>query len=67
VRLAVDGALHLCLGQDDSVDFRHMLRNGSSDADLQAALLAALRNKPERHEFREQPGRIIRVMSSTGG
>jgi cyclic pyranopterin phosphate synthase len=67
VRLAADGALHLCLGQDDKVDFRRLLRNGCSDADLESALLAALRNKPEKHEFREQPGRIVRVMSSTGG
>lgn len=67
VRLAVDGALHLCLGQEDKVDFRRLLRNGGSDADLEAALLMALRNKPERHEFREHPGRVIRVMSSTGG
>jgi len=67
VRLSVDGALHLCLGQEDRVDFRGLLRGGASDADLEAALLAALRRKPERHEFRERPERVVRVMAVTGG
>jgi cyclic pyranopterin phosphate synthase len=67
VRLAVDGALHLCLGQDDRVDFRSLLRRGASDADLEATLLDALRRRPARHEFTERPERIVRVMSATGG
>lgn len=67
VRLAVDGTLHLCLGQNDTVDFGRLLRGGCSDVTLEAALLTALRNKPERHEFREARDRVVRVMSSTGG
>lgn len=67
VRLGVEGTLHLCLGQDDRVDFRTLLRAGASDADIEGALLAALRRKPARHEFHERPQQIIRVMSSTGG
>lgn len=67
VRLGVDGALHLCLGQEDRVDFRALLRGGASDADLESALLEALRKKPERHEFRERPERVVRVMAATGG
>ena len=67
VRLTADGMLHLCLGQDDRVDLRSVVRTGGTDADIEAALLAGLRNKPERHEFREKPRRIVRVMSSTGG
>jgi cyclic pyranopterin phosphate synthase len=67
VRLGVDGTLYLCLGQNNSVDFRDLLRSGGSDHELEAALLTGLRNKPERHEFRERPQQIIRVMSATGG
>ena len=67
VRLAVDGTLHLCLGQDDCVDFRSLLRGDCADAALEDALLAGLRRKPARHEFRERPHQVVRVMSSTGG
>ncbi|MCX7168552.1 MAG: GTP 3',8-cyclase MoaA [Rhodocyclales bacterium] len=67
VRLSVDGSLHLCLGQNDSVDFRTLLRSGCADADLEERLRAALHAKPWRHEFRERPQQIIRVMSATGG
>lgn len=67
VRLAVDGTLHLCLGQNDTVDFRNLLRTNCTDAALGEALLAGLRNKPERHEFQERPHQVVRGMSSTGG
>ncbi len=67
VRLGVDGMLYLCLGQDDVVDFRSLLRTHRSDAELEAALLDALRSKPWRHEFRERPQGVVRFMSSTGG
>ena len=67
VRLGVGGTLHLCLGQNDAVDFRALLRADCSDADLETTLQAALRAKPWRHEFGERPQQVIRVMSSTGG
>jgi cyclic pyranopterin phosphate synthase len=67
VRLSVDGTLYLCLGQEHSVALRPLLRAGVSDNELDAAIRNAIEIKPERHEFREQPGKIIRVMSSTGG
>lgn len=67
VRLSVDGMLHLCLGQNDSVDFRSSLRAGCTDAELEEQLRAALHAKPWRHEFRERPQQIVRVMSATGG
>ena len=67
VRLSVDGALHLCLGQEDRVEFRPLLRGGCSDDELEQALLEGLRRKPARHEFGEQTGRIVRFMSMTGG
>ena len=67
VRLSVDGTLYLCLGQNDKVDLRTLLRSGCSDDDIAAAIRAGLRVKPERHEFRERPAQIVRVMASTGG
>ena len=67
VRLAVDGTLHLCLGQDDQVDFRSLLRANCSDAAIEEALLSGLNRKPARHEFRERPHQVVRFMSSTGG
>ena len=67
VRLAVDGTLYLCLGQEHKFELRPLLRNGISDHGLEQAIREAIEIKPERHEFREQPGKIIRVMSVTGG
>lgn len=67
VRLAVDGTLYLCLGQDEKLELRPLLRAGASDQDLEAAILQAIAIKPERHEFREQPAKLVRFMSMTGG
>ncbi len=67
VRLSVDGTLYMCLGQEHRFELRPLLRAGASDADLEAAILQAIDLKPERHEFSEKPGQIIRFMSMTGG
>ena len=67
VRLAVDGTLYLCLGQDHKFELRPLLRQGISDAGLQEAIRKALTLKPERHEFVEKPGQVVRFMSMTGG
>jgi cyclic pyranopterin phosphate synthase len=67
VRLAVDGTLYLCLGQNDNYAFRPLLREGASDEQLTAAVLEAIARKPERHDFLEQPGKIVRFMNVTGG
>ncbi len=67
VRLTVDGQLHLCLGQEDWVDFRTLLRGGAGDDELAAAIRQAMDLKPERHEFREQPTKLVRFMNMTGG
>jgi cyclic pyranopterin phosphate synthase len=67
VRLTVDGQLHLCLGQEERMDFRALLRAGASDDELAAAIRQAIELKPERHEFREQPAKLVRFMNMTGG
>lgn len=67
VRLAVDGTLYLCLGQEEKFEFRPLLRDGASDAELEAAIRRAIELKPQKHEFREQPQKVIRFMAQTGG
>lgn len=67
VRLSVDGTLYMCLGQDEKFEFRPLLRQGATDQDLEAAIRTAIELKPERHEFRENPKKIVRFMSMTGG
>ncbi len=67
VRLSVDGVLYLCLGQEHSLDLRLLLRQGLSDQELSQAILTAIADKPERHEFHEKPEQTIRFMSKTGG
>ena len=67
VRLAVDGTLYLCLGQEHRFEFRPLLRAGISDADLHEAVRTAITLKPERHEFREKPRQVVRFMAKTGG
>ncbi len=67
VRLTAEGTLYLCLGQNDRYALRPLLRAGISDDDLVAHLRQAIALKPQRHEMTEQPGRIVRLMSSLGG
>lgn len=67
VRLSVDGTLYMCLGQEERYELRPLLRAGCSDAELEAAIRDAIELKPEKHEFLEQPTRIMRFMSMTGG
>jgi molybdenum cofactor biosynthesis enzyme MoaA len=67
VRLAVDGTLYMCLGQDDKYELRPLLRDGIDDAGLKQHIRDAIALKPERHEFRDRPDKIVRFMSQTGG
>ncbi|MFZ5467345.1 MAG: GTP 3',8-cyclase MoaA [Pseudomonadota bacterium] len=67
VRLSVDGTLYMCLGQEHNYPLRDLLRRGIPDDELKEALIAAIGLKPERHEFREEPTKIVRFMSMTGG
>lgn len=67
VRLSVDGTLYMCLGQDESLELRPLLRAGASDDELTAAIRAAIELKPMRHEFNDKPGQVVRFMSLTGG
>ena len=67
VRLSAEGTLYMCLGQDDKLELRPLLRAGISDESLEKAIIDAIARKPERHEFKDKPGQIVRLMSKTGG
>jgi len=71
VRLTCTGTLYMCLGQDDSADLRTPLRASASDTPLQAAIDAAMRQKPKGHDFvidrRTAAPALARPMSMTGG
>ncbi len=69
VRVTVEGRLLLCLGNEDSLDLRQLMREeGADDETLRTAIITAMRLKPERHHFdlQEKP-QIVRFMSVTGG
>lgn len=67
LRLGADGTLYPCLGHNDATTLGTMMRAGESDAMLMQAIRDAVARKPERHEFRERPERVVRFMSATGG
>ncbi len=68
VRLTAEGRLLLCLGHEDSLDLRALLRGGASDEAIETALRAQMQFKPERHDFsREESVSIVRFMNMTGG
>ncbi|UCB53773.1 MAG: GTP 3',8-cyclase MoaA [Thiotrichales bacterium] len=67
VRLSADGTLYLCLGQDHKYELRPLLRQGISDDGLKNAIIEAIGIKPEKHEFQDNPGQVVRFMSMTGG
>jgi cyclic pyranopterin phosphate synthase len=67
VRLSVDGTLYLCLGQENKVEMRPLLRDGISDDELKKVLIDAIGLKPEKHEFKDKPEQVVRLMSMTGG
>ncbi|MBV9045343.1 MAG: GTP 3',8-cyclase MoaA [Alphaproteobacteria bacterium] len=71
VRLTCTGTLYMCLGQEDSADLRKPLRASSDDAELDAAIDAAIARKPKGHDFiidrRHQRPSLERHMSLTGG
>ena len=67
VRVSVDGTLYLCLGNDNKVELRPLLRSGISDEGLTQVIVDAIAKRPERHDFTNKPNQIVRFMSMTGG
>lgn len=72
VRVSAEGRLLLCLGNEQSVDLKNILRNSpvtdSQDEVLERTIRAALAIKPKEHRFdlKEKP-QILRFMNATGG
>jgi cyclic pyranopterin phosphate synthase len=70
VRLSATGQLYLCLGQEDMVDLRQVLRTEGPDA-LDTALDRAMQIKPKGHDFvldrDHRAPALARHMSVTGG
>lgn len=69
VRLTTEGKLYMCLGHDDQVDLKSVLR-ADGVAGLDDVLDTAMRLKPARHDFRIERGdapAVARHMSVTGG
>ena len=67
VRLTAEGRLLLCLGHEDGVDLRHLLRQSDiTQQQLQLAIKQALPLKPARHYF-DQDVQPLRFMNMTGG
>ena len=71
VRLSCTGTLHMCLGQEASVDLREPLRSSEGDDLLNAAIDRAIAAKPKSHDFllpvRGAAPALARHMSVTGG
>jgi cyclic pyranopterin phosphate synthase len=69
VRVSAEGRLLLCLGQEHSVDLRHVLRAHPGDRErLKQAIATAMAIKPRGHDFQTGGQTAIpRHMSHTGG
>jgi len=71
VRLSCTGQLYLCLGQDDMVDLREVLRSSNDPLQLKQAIVDGIKIKPKGHDFdadRLQDGaQVVRFMNTTGG
>ena len=68
VRLTTEGRLLLCLGHENALDLRALLRrHPDNDEPLLAALRKGLQRKPLRHEFAVDDVQILRFMNATGG
>jgi len=67
VRISVDGTLYLCLGKDDKLELKPLLRSGITDTELKQAIIDAINKKPKKHEFGKKNSQTVCFMSMTGG
>lgn len=54
VRLTCEGRLKLCLHYDRGLELKPLLRSGALDEEIRERILAAVREKPSEHHFREK-------------
>jgi cyclic pyranopterin phosphate synthase len=68
LRLTATGALHACLGHDDAISLRDVIRRGGSDDDVVRAIAAAVTGKRAGHVFeRSGAGAPQKHMIGIGG
>lgn len=68
LRISAEGRLLMCLGNEESIDLRGLLRSGCNDEDIKTTIMDSLSIKPERHIFdRPDEPQIVRFMNATGG
>ena len=70
VRITSTGKLFMCLGQNNYVDFRKILRNDYSDEYIKDQIKFALKIKPKKHDFiieKNIKPYMKRHMNVTGG
>lgn len=69
VRVTAEGRLLLCLGNENSVDLKDIIRRNPGDTEvLKQAIVNAMAHKPEKHHFYEDDAeQIVRFMNTTGG
>lgn len=71
VRVTAVGTLYTCLGHEDGVDLRELLRGPLLEARLHQAIGDAIAHKPKGHDFslqgRALPVKLMRHMSAAGG
>lgn len=54
VRLTAEGRLKLCLHYDRGIELKPLLRGGKTDAEIRDAIVYAVREKPEAHDFEHE-------------
>jgi cyclic pyranopterin phosphate synthase len=68
LRLTATGALHACLGHDDAISLRDIMRVGGTDSDVIAAIAGAVTGKRAGHVFeRTGAGAPSKHMIGIGG
>jgi cyclic pyranopterin phosphate synthase len=69
VRVTAEGRLLLCLGQEHSLDLRHVIRANPGQTDvLEQALIDSMQIKPQGHDFNLNSQEVLlRHMNLTGG
>lgn len=69
VRVTTEGRLLLCLGQENAVDLRRIIRAHPGEIEpLKQAIVRAIDMKPKGHDFNlERSTQILRHMNVTGG
>lgn len=69
VRVTVEGQLLLCLGNENAVDLKSIVRAFPGDiGQLKRAILDGISRKPKEHHFgKPEEVQILRFMNATGG